>query len=285
MSTHLILQGPDVQTPLIKDLARLAQASAIEGLPPGAMHEAFRLREVRDTPELREEVAARCAPASVDCAFVPDDQRFEQVGVIAMDMDSTVITIECIDEIADVQGIKPQVAAITASAMRGEIDFPESLRRRVALLQGLEVEALDKVYRERLKLSPGVEAMLAAFKSVGAQTLLVSGGFTFFTDRLKERLKFDHTISNTLEIVDGTLSGRVAGPIVDAGVKAAWLTKLRWRILPGQIAVAIGDGANDLPMLAAADVSIAYRAKPIVREATDYAINFCGLDAVINLFV
>jgi phosphoserine phosphatase len=284
MATHLILQGPDVATPLIKDVARRVEATSIEGLPPGALHEAFRLREVRISPELEAEIADLCARASVDCAFVPDDMRLEQVGAIAMDMDSTLITIECIDEIADMQGLKPQVAAITASAMRGEIDFSESLRRRVALLGGLDVAALDRVYRERLQLSPGAESMLHAFRSVQAQTLLVSGGFTFFTDRLRQRLGFDHTISNTLEIVDGKLTGRVAGDIVDAGVKAAWLTKLRSHMAPGQIAVGIGDGANDLPMLAAADVSIAYRAKPVVREATDYAINYCGLDAVVNLF-
>ena len=285
MATHLVLQGPDVPTPLIKEVARRVQAATIEGLPPGALHEAFRLCDVRISPELEAEIAKLCAQASVDSAFVPDDRRLEGVGVIAMDMDSTLITIECIDEIADLQGIKPQVAAITESAMRGEIDFAESLRRRVALLAGLEVDALERVYRERLKLSPGAESMLAAFKSMHAQTLLVSGGFSFFTDRLKQRLGLDHTISNTLEIVDGKLTGRIEGTLVDAGVKAAWLTKLRSHIAPGQIAVGIGDGANDLPMLASADVSIAYHAKPIVREATDYAINFCGLDAVVNLFM
>ena len=143
-----------------------------------------------------------------------------------MDMDSTLITIECIDEIADFIGIKPQVSAITASAMRGEIDFRESLTRRVALLAGLNVATLQRVYDERLRLSPGAERMLAGFRRAGAKTLLVSGGFTFFTDRLKARLGLDHAVANTLEISDGKLTGRIEGTIVDAQAKAAAFARL-----------------------------------------------------------
>jgi phosphoserine phosphatase len=202
-----------------------------------------------------------------------------------MDMDSTLITIECIDEIADILGIKPQVSAITACAMRGEIDFRESLTRRVALLAGLDVTALQCVYDERLRLSPGAERMLADFKRVGAKALLVSGGFTFFTDRLKARLSLDYTASNTLETRDGKLTGRIQGNIVDAEAKAAEFSRISNEITgPGGLTVAIGDGANDLPMLAQADVSIAFRAKPIVREKATYAIDHCGLDAALNLF-
>ena len=174
--------------------------------------------------------AAFCAEERLDFAFVPPASASIACGWCTMDMDSTLITIECVDEIADMQGLKPQVAAITAAAMRGEIDFAESLVRRVALLAGLDVSALERVYAERLALSPGAERMLASFRKVGAKTLLVSGGFTFFTDRLKERLGLDYTVSNTLEIVDGKLTGRIEGPIVDASVKADRLRKAACRV-------------------------------------------------------
>ena len=227
-----------------------------------------------------------CHQRKLDLAYVPTDRRLADVGLVAFDMDSTLITIECIDEIADLQGIKPQVAAITASAMRGEIDFAESLRRRVALLAGLDESALARVYDERLRLSPGAEAMLDAFRAVGAMTLLVSGGFTFFTDRLKSRLRLDHTASNVLGSVRGKLSGTVIGDVVDANAKADAVRRLRTRAaMAGKLTVAIGDGANDLPMLGEADVSVAYHAKPVVREKTTDRIDWCGLDAVVNLFV
>jgi phosphoserine phosphatase len=182
-------------------------------------------------------------------------------------------------------GIKREVAAITAAAMRGELNFAESLTRRVALLAGLPVRELEKVYAERLALSPGAERMLREFRAAGAKTLLVSGGFTFFTDRLAERLGFDETAANTLEITGEKLTGRVVPPIVDGEIKAARLNAMRKRYAgENGIVVAIGDGANDVPMLAAADISIAYHAKPIVRAQATYAIDRCGLDAVLNLF-
>ncbi len=200
-------------------------------------------------------------------------------------MDSTLITIECIDEIADIRGIKPQVAAITASAMRGEIEYHESLRRRLALLAGLDESALLRVYEERLKLSPGAERMLGRLRSLGIKTLLVSSGFTYFTERLKERLSLDYTLSNTLEIKNGKLTGKVLGRIVDAQVKAAKLRELRDGLkLSREQVIAFGDGANDLAMMAEAGVSIAYHAKPVVRGKATYCFDYVGLDGLLNLY-
>ena len=276
----LVIQAPDIATPQIKELARLVEADAIAALS-AASTQAFRLSPARR----RDGVVEFCLEAGIDFGLVPHDQRLDRVRLVAMDMDSTLISIECIDEIADMQGIKPEIAAITASAMRGEIDFRESLTRRVALLAGLDTAALARVYDERLRLSPGAERMLAGFARVGAKTLLVSGGFTFFTERLKTRLGLDHAVASTLEIAGGRLTGRISGEIVDGQAKAAAFAHLG-RELKGDdgLIVAIGDGANDLPMLRLADVSIAYHAKPIVRAETSYAIDHCGLDAILNLF-
>jgi phosphoserine phosphatase len=211
-------------------------------------------------------------------------KHLSDFGLVVMDMDSTLISIECIDEIADMQGLKPQVAAITEAAMRGEIDFAESLRRRVALLEGLDEGALQRVYDERLQLNPGAELMLAELKKHGIKTLLVSGGFVFFTERLKTRLGLDFTHANTLEIVNGKLTGKVLGKILDAQGKAECLVKTRdeLELKPDEV-IAMGDGANDLKMMAQAGVSIAYHAKPVVREQASYALNFVGLDGLVNL--
>ncbi len=276
----LVIQAPTIGAAQLAEIGALSGARGAKALHGSGPH-AVRFSRVAT----RAGVAEFCTAAGIDWAFVPADLARERVGLVALDMDSTLIAIECVDEIADMLGIKPAVAAITAAAMRGEIDFRESLERRVALLAGLDEAALQRVYDERVVLSPGAERMLEGFKAVGAKTLLVSGGFTFFTNRLAAKLGIDATAANTLEIVDGRLTGKVANPVVDARAKAARFKALRRRFVgSGGVAVAIGDAANDLPMLKAADVSIAYRAKPRVRAQATYAIDHCGLDAVLNLF-
>ena len=274
---HLIIQGANVETNDLKQLAKLAGANNIEQISPNV----FRLSPAHPHPETE----AFCATLQLDYAFVPETQTLDQIGLVVMDMDSTLITIECIDEIADMMNLKPQVAEITAAAMRGELDFAQSLTQRVALLAGLDADALQKVYDERLRLSPGTEIFIHALQQHGIKTLLVSGGFTFFTDRIKARLKLDYAASNVLEIIDGKLTGRVLGKIVDAQGKADWLKQIRDELglRPAQV-IGIGDGANDLKMLSEAGISVAYHAKPIVRAQTKYAINYGGLDAVLNLF-
>ena len=221
----------------------------------------------------------------MDYALVPEGRRFADLKLLAMDMDSTLITIECIDEIGAAIHKKDEISAITAQAMRGEIDFPASLRKRVALLAGLDEEVLQDVYDEKLRLSPGAGQLVEHCKRYGVKLLLVSGGFTFFTERLKERLGFDETLSNVLEIDNGKLSGRVIGTIVDADAKAAKFKQMAQRLgAAREQTVAIGDGANDLKMMAEAGTSIAYRAKPVVRAKATYSLNYSGLDGVLNLF-
>ncbi|MBL8518673.1 MAG: phosphoserine phosphatase SerB [Betaproteobacteria bacterium] len=280
MNHHLIIQGHDVSTPDLKRLHAIAEAGGIERI--GDM--AFRLPNANIRK--RDEVATHCEVAQLDFAFVPPGRKWSDLRLIAMDMDSTLITIECLDEIADFVGKKAEVAAITEAAMRGEIaDWKESFRRRVALLAGLDVSAMERVYNERLTLTPGAEALISKAKAAGIKLLLVSGGFTFFTDRLKARLSLDYAYSNTVEIVDGKFTGQVLGDLVDGAEKARLVrdTMARLSITPGQT-VAIGDGANDLPMMREVGTGIAFHAKPVVRAQATLALSHAGLDGVLNLF-
>lgn len=236
---------------------------------------------VPEDPELRDRIEA----AGMDAAFVPQNRRWSDLRLLAMDMDSTLITIECIDELADMAGVKPLVAAITEKAMRGELDFQESLRQRVGYLRDLPVSVLEEVYTRKLTLSSGAQSLLHDARSAGMTTLLVSGGFTFFTQRLQERLGLNETRANELEIKDGKLTGKIVGPIVDGVAKANAVRDLAARIGASREAIlVIGDGANDLPMMDLAGVSIAYRAKPAVQKAATHALNRAGLDGVRHLF-
>ncbi len=208
----------------------------------------------------------------------------------AFDMDSTLINIECIDEVADAAGKKTEVAAITEAAMRGEItDFKDSLRRRLALLKGVPEAALEEVYAKRLQINPGVEKTAAAFKAAGIKLLLVSGGFTFFSDRIAKRLGFDFARANVLEIENGLPTGRVVqqtwGDIVDGEEKKKMLlqTATQLGLQPNQT-IAVGDGANDLPMMSVAGLSVAYHAKPKVREQAMIQINEGGMDELLVHF-
>jgi phosphoserine phosphatase len=278
---NLILQGLSVNHSTIERIARLVNSKHTVPLHDNV----FRCEEVQFSESLKAEVDSACFAAQLDYAFTEPGRKLSDFRLVAMDMDSTVITIECIDEIADMQGLKPQVAEITEAAMRGEIEFRESLTRRVALLKGLDASALQRVYDERLKLSPGAERMLAAIKAAGLKTLLVSGGFTFFTDRMKTRLGLDVTHSNILEIADGKLTGHVIGGIVDADEKQRTVERVCQEIgcSPRQ-AIVMGDGANDLKMMGISGMSVAFRAKPVVRTQADVSLNFVGLDGILSLF-
>lgn len=233
----------------------------------------------------RKELRLICSQDETDLCYLDANLIPKNIQVLAMDMDSTLINIECIDEIADFTGKKAAVAEITEATMRGEIkDFKESLRRRVALLEGIHADALEAVYRERLRPNPGAVELLAGAQQRGLYTLLVSGGFTFFTEKLRERLGFKQTQANTLEIIDGKLTGRVLGDIVDGLAKAAHLDDACQKLgCTRSNAITMGDGANDLIMMNGSGISVAYQAKPVVKEKADAAFDYVGLDAALLL--
>ena len=228
------------------------------------------------------------APGLFIRGFTPP-LRLAHFKLVAFDMDSTLISIECIDEIAGMVGRKAEVAEITEAAMRGEIsDYKASLRQRVALLRGVPVQALEQVYHQRLQLNPGAETLVRACQAAGLKTLLVSGGFTFFTDRVRDRLGLDFTRSNVLEVAKGALTGRMVdqpwGDICDGAEKQRMLLQTCQGLgIAPQQAIAVGDGANDLPMMSAAGLSVAYHAKPRVREQAMVAIDLGGLDRLLEI--
>ena len=219
----------------------------------------------------------------LDINCLPEDFQPDQIRLVISDMDSTLIAIECVDEIADMLNIKPQVAAITEAAMQGKLDFATSLKKRVALLKGLELQNLEKVYQERLRLNPGAEQWLSGLKAKNIAFALVSGGFTYFTERLQKKYNLEFTRANILGELEDKLTGTLESDIIDAQAKADYLHELcqHLKITPTQV-IAIGDGANDLLMMKEAGLSIAYHAKSAVQAQANTAINYRGLDACLD---
>ena len=277
---HLVLQAPGIRHDLIEQAAALVSANRITPLNACAM----RLEDI-DVDALAE-LQTWAKAKHIDAAALDVIRPLTDMKVLAMDMDSTLINIECIDEIADMVGKKAEVSAITEAAMRGEItDFSESLRRRVALLKGVAEADLLRVYNERLQLNAGAEKLIGAMKAAGVHVMVVSGGFTFFTEKLRARLGLDSTHANVLQVNNGKLTGQVEGDIVDGQKKAEHLQALARSLnaTPEQC-IAVGDGSNDLTMLSHAGYSVAYRGKPVLQQAAAFRINNAGLDAILNWF-
>ena len=262
---------------LAQIIAQLTDADCIEALNPHHV----RVRRLRQGLTAAH---TQCEAAQVDFAFLPDQARLTDYRLFITDMDSTLINIECIDELADLAGKKTEVAQITEAAMQGQLDFDAALRQRVALLAGLPVSALDTVWQTRLQLNPGAAQWLAHLKTLGIKTLLVSGGFTYFTERLQTQLGFDQAYANQLEIENERLTGRLTGEIINAQAKAQ---KLQAACAHYQIAaqhtLAAGDGANDLHMAQLAGLTIAYHAKPVLRKTAQCNLQQHGFEILTEM--
>ena len=241
----------------------------METVEPGRV---FRLHSARNPRGGLEELEADVFVRSGDAPFP---------RLFVADMDSTMITVECIDELADYAGVKPQVAEITERAMQGELDFEAALRERVKLLAGLDAEVLRRCYAERVRIMPGAETLVRTLKAKGCRTVLVSGGFTAFADRVAAEIGFDSARSNLLNIADGKLDGTVAEPILGAEAKLRTL-ELEARGLDIRATVAVGDGANDIPMIRAAGMGVAYHGKPAVVAAAYAAVRYGDLTSILH---
>jgi len=280
----LVIQGPELTPEALDTFKVVCMPERIT-----LYQRAARCVTVRDDAETRKAVQGLSDFWKLDHAFVDPQMRLSDFRLLALDMDSTLVNIETLDEVAAFAGKGEQVAAITESAMRGEVDYKESLRRRVSMLVGVDANLLDRVYDEKLALNKGAAELVSECRRQGLKTLLATGGFTLFTERIKAKLNIDYTRSNQLELIDGRLTGKVTGPnggeIVDAEGKAQAVREACAQIgCATAKAIVVGDGANDVKMMQLAGVSVAYRAKPIVREQATYALNYSGLDGVLNWF-
>lgn len=276
MSQLLVLVGDDRRYTLgATDLERLPTTGEPVWLSPG------KAVEVPVAPSVTEAEVRDCLGSlPVDLALLAKNGRRKRL--LVADMDSTIITVECLDELADFAGLKPQIAAITERAMRGELDFKAALRERVGMLAGLADSALARTCDERVRLTSGARTLVRTMKKFGAYAALVSGGFTYFTARVREAAGFDVDLANRLVIEDGKLAGRVEEPILDSNVKLATLQRLAAeQNLGPSDTLAVGDGANDLPMLQAAGLGVAFRAKPKVAAAAQARVEHGDLTALL----
>ena len=238
---------------------------------------------LRDPAAFRRELLEVAGALEVDLAFQQDNMYRRNRRLVAFDMDSTLVEAEVIDELAKLAGVGEQVSAITERAMRGEIDFSESFRTRVALLAGLEESALARV-AEQLKITEGAEHLISTLRALGYKTAILSGGFTYFARHLQARLGIDYIFANELDTADGQVTGKISGTIVDGARKAELLRQLAdEQGIDLQQVIAVGDGANDLPMLSIAGLGIAFRAKPLVQQSAEQSISTLGLDAILYL--
>ena len=266
----------------ISDASADALLKPFAGTPVRVSEKAFVIRNTTFTPAQKNQLIAAAHALSIDVACLARNVTWSDFKVLAMDMDSTLINIECIDEIADLAGKKTEVASITEASMRGEItDFNESLIRRMAFFAGTPVALLDDVLRERLRINDGAHALMRAAQAHGVKCVLVSGGFTYFAEHVQNELNLDAAHANTLDILDGRITGKVIGEIVNGEVKARLVREHCAQLHVDTLsAIAMGDGSNDVPMMSISGLSVAYRAKPMVQERAMMALNFVGLDGL-----